>query len=260
MFTIPACPHPVSTTRPLPLTLIISAWSSSTSGSGAQAPSSQASCGGNPGSYPVVRATSPVTRTEPPSRKLGCASSITSNPASWSARLLTDGISCGSIPGSRTRRRRQKCGWIRTGMFGRPTARISPSIPVVWSKCPWLQTIASIEPGSMSRRRMFSTTPSGLVPASNSTRCSARFLRTVTSTENPCSAISESRVCSPAIIEDARCRCGGPGRLAGPWSGMNTSVTLSIRETISTESTGSSVIGCFTSTSWSTARIGAGGL
>jgi len=41
---------------------------------------------------------------------------------------------------------------------------------------------------------------------------------------------------------------------------MNTSVTLSISETISTESTGSSLIGCLTSTSWSTVRIGAGGL
>src|SRR2546421_12273780 len=54
-------------------------------------------------------------------------------------------------------------------MFTRPTALIRPSMPVVWSKWPWLQTTASIEPGSMSSRRMFSTTPSGLVPASNST-------------------------------------------------------------------------------------------
>ena len=33
-------------------------------------------------------------------------------------------------------------------MFTRPTARTSPSIPVVWSKWPWLQTMASISDGS----------------------------------------------------------------------------------------------------------------
>jgi hypothetical protein len=41
-------------------------------------------------------------------------------------------------------------------------------------------------------RRMFSTTPSGLVPASNSSLCSRPAFSTVTSTENPCSAISAS--------------------------------------------------------------------
>jgi hypothetical protein len=55
-------------------------------------------------------------------------------------------------------------------MFALPTAAIRPSMPVVWSKWPWLQTMASIEPGSTSSRRMFSTAPPGLLPASNSSR------------------------------------------------------------------------------------------
>src|SRR5215470_3938015 len=71
-------------------------------------------------------------------------------PAEQEARRLVVGISSGSRPGSTIRRRRQKCGWISTGMFTRPSTRISPSSPVVWSKCPWLQTIASIDPGSKS--------------------------------------------------------------------------------------------------------------
>ena len=40
--------------------------------------------------------------------------------------------------------------------------------------------MASIEDGSMSSRRMFSVTPSGLVPASNKNRCSRPALITVT--------------------------------------------------------------------------------
>jgi hypothetical protein len=54
-----------------------------------------------------------------------------SKPASAIARRLVVGISCGSRPGSVMRRRRQKCGWISTGMLVRPSTRISPSIPVV---------------------------------------------------------------------------------------------------------------------------------
>ena len=39
---------------------------------------------------------------------------------------------------------------------------------------------------------MFSVTPSGLAPVSNRNRCSRPPLVTVTSAENPCSAISAS--------------------------------------------------------------------
>ena len=56
----------------------------------------------------------------------------------------------------------------------------------------------------MSRRRMFSVTPSGLVPASNRNLCSCPALVTVTSTENPCSAISASGTRPPAIIASGR--------------------------------------------------------
>jgi len=50
MLTTPAWPQPVSTTSPLSRTLMMIAWSSSTSGSGCQRPFSQACCGGKPGS------------------------------------------------------------------------------------------------------------------------------------------------------------------------------------------------------------------
>src|SRR5450755_5163010 len=47
---------------------------------------------------------------------------------------------------------------MRTGTLALPRVRISPSMPVVWSKWPWLSTTTST---SCSRRRMFSISPSG---------------------------------------------------------------------------------------------------
>ncbi len=103
---------------------------------------------------------------------------------------------------------------------------------------------------------MFSIMPSGLVPVSNNSRCVLSPLVTVTSIEKPCSAISASGA-QPSAISEAgrRARTDEPLRLAGPWSGMNASVTLSIRLTSSTESTGSSGTGTAGSRS---ARTGAG--
>ena len=66
---------------------------------------------------------------------------------------------------------------------------------------------------------MFSATPSGLVPASNSSRCARPARVTVTSAENPCSAISASGTWPAAIIGAGRdgprptgARRAGPGR------------------------------------------------
>ena len=238
---------------------MISAWSSRTSGSGSQARPARPAAAGTP-ARSRWSADLAGHQHRPVEQETRWASSITSNPAPGQRARLVAAGSPESRPGRPTRRRRQKCGWISTGMF---TGRQ----PGSGRRGPWCGRSAHgcrrsprSSPGRCPAGACSPPRRRGWCPASNRTRCSRPVLRTVTSTENPCSAISESRVCSPAIIEDARCRCGGPGRLAGPWSGMNTSVTLSIREMISTESTGSSVIGCFTSTSWSTARIGAGGL
>ena len=87
---------------------------------------------------------------------------------------------------------------------------------------------------------MFSVTPSGLVPASNRNLCSCPALVTVTSAENPCSAISESGTRPSAIIASGRHGLRArSNRRAGPWSVIRASVTLSMRMTTVTESTGS---------------------
>src|SRR5215467_3990377 len=100
--------------------------------------------------------------------------------------------------------------------------------------------IASIDVGSTSRRRMFSTTPSGLTPASKRTWCSEPFLVTVTSAEKPCSATSASGPSPPSmILTGLRARDPPGGLRAGPWSGMKLSVTLSINVVTVTASTGS---------------------
>ncbi len=121
--------------------------------------------------------------------------------------------------------------------------------------------MASIEYGSMSRRRMFSVTPSGLVPASNRNLCSCPALVTVTSTENPCSAISASGTRPSAIIASGRHGLRARStRRAGPWSVIRASVTLSIRMTTVTESTGSRSISMAGSTSCRTAAARLAGL
>src|SRR5260221_4355364 len=59
-----------------------------------------------------------------------------SKPTSRSAFALVVGSSGGSRPGSTTRRRRQKWGWMSTGMPVGPRTRSSPSRPAVWSSQP----------------------------------------------------------------------------------------------------------------------------
>ena len=66
MLTAPACPQPVSTTKPRPRTCTTRAWSSTTSGSCRQSRPGHAWCaGGMPRSNSVVRSTSPVISTQP---------------------------------------------------------------------------------------------------------------------------------------------------------------------------------------------------
>ena len=108
---------------------------------------------------------------------------------------------------------------------------------------------------------MFSVTPSGLVPASNRNLCSCPALVTVTSNENPCSAISPSGVRPSAIIASGRHGLrAGSARRAGPWSAIRLSVTLSIRVSTATESTGSRSILKAGSTSCRTAAATLAGL
>ncbi len=86
-------------------------------------------------------------------------------------------------------------------------------------------------------------------------------LRTVSSMENPCSARSASGARPSVMIAQGTVAPNlGPGRLAGPWSGMKRSVTLSMIVVISTESTGSRSIRCTGSTSCRTAGDPAAGL
>jgi hypothetical protein len=112
---------------------------------------------------------------------------------------------------------------------GRAKYRSSPASPAVWSKWPWLHTMAWMSAGLISKRRMFSTTPFGLPSASNSACRRASPFLTVTKAENPCSATSASGTCQSVItahgIVGLACRVT---RWAAPWSGMNRSSALSI--------------------------------
>jgi len=244
MLMTPACPQPVSTTSPRPATWAISAWSSRISGSGSQLPPRQAWWIGKPFSNPVTRSTSPVISTDRSYRNDGCRCSIMPKPASSSARRLVVGSSNGS-PGMARRRRAQNSGWISTGRFARPSWPIRPESPVVWSKWPWLQTIASMSARSWPRRRRLSAHPSGVSPVSNSSRRTRPPLRTSTSAENPCWASGTSAALPPSIVGASsggasRAMAASGSRFAGPSSGSRMSVTLS--QTVSTDSssTGSS--------------------
>ena len=144
-----------------------------------------------------------------------------------------------------SRRRAQNSGWISTGILARPSWPIRPDSPVVWSKWPWLQTIASMPAGSWPRRRRLPAHPSGVIPVSNSSRRTRPPLRTSTSAENPCWASGTSAALPPSIVGASssgakRAIDASGSRLAGPWSGSRMSVTLS--QTVSTDSssTGSS--------------------
>ena len=119
-----------------------------------------------------------------------------------------------------------------------------PDSPVVWSKCPWLQTIASMPAGSWPRRRRLPAHPSGVIPVSNSSRRTRLPLRTSTSAENPCWASGTSAALPPSIVGassiGARAIPASGSRFAGPWSGSSMSMTLSQMISTDSSSTGSS--------------------
>jgi hypothetical protein len=58
-------------------------------------------------------------------------------------------------------------------MLARPSRRATPSMPMTWSKGPWLNTTASNVSGAMPSRSRLPISPSGVMPASNSTRDAA---------------------------------------------------------------------------------------
>ena len=113
---MPACPQPVSTTRPLSRTCSTIAWSSCTSRSGSQSPSRQAWCaGGMPVSKSVVRSTSPVTSSMPSSRNDGCRSSTIGEAGALDRRPGSASGSSNAPSGPAIRRRVQKSGCSSTG-------------------------------------------------------------------------------------------------------------------------------------------------
>ena len=146
-----------------------------------------------------------------------------------------------------------------TGRLVRPTARMKPSRPAVWSEWPWLSTMASMLPRSTPRARMFETSPSGLSPASNSSRWVLPPAVTVIRAAKPCSAIRPSRVQSSSNTADGRRRASPMnGRIAGPWFTASMSVTLSMRVVMTMPSTGSSGMVSRGSVSSLTAATGTG--
>jgi hypothetical protein len=168
---------------------------------------------------------------------------MTSKPAPSSELRLGAAISTGSRPGSASRRRLHASGWMTTGSLTGPNSRTSPSMPPTCSKWPWLKTTASTSRGESSSRRMFSTSPSGEIPVSNSSLCSRPRRTTLTSAEKPCSARSASNA-SPKSSTGAGTRGSEPitGCRAGPSSTNNMSTTLSTSTVTDNASTGSSVI------------------
>lgn len=103
--------------------------------------------------------------------------------------------------------------------------------------------MTSISPAEMSSRRMFSTRPSGVRPASNKTRVVRSPLPIVTRHENPCSARRASPVRPPSrnrADTSGYADSAIGGRFAGPSSTSSMSVTLSTSVVTVSESTGSS--------------------
>ena len=150
------------TRSPLSLMSTMRAWSSRTKGSGAQRrdPGLLRREAGLVAGGPRRPRRSPRPTVEQETRVAPPRSRRTRHP--MSARRLVVGISRGSPPRNRHPPTAPEVWVDQHRQARRPSARMSPSSPVVWSKCPWLQTIASMEDSSTSSRRMFSTTPSGL--------------------------------------------------------------------------------------------------
>ena len=87
-----------------------------------------------------------------------------SKPASDKARRLVVGSSKGSRPGMAIRLCVQNSGCSTTGSSTRPRVRKQAESPVVWSKWPWLRTMASRSLAARSRRARLSLQPVGREP------------------------------------------------------------------------------------------------
>jgi len=115
-------------------------------------------------------------------------------------------------------------------------------MPATWSQWPWLSTIVSMSFGDSSSRRMFSTTPVGVTPASNRIARSRPPVVTRTSAEKPGWAIRASG--RPSVTaESTRGRERWCSQVVRPTFGVGKisgSVTLSIRIVIRTASMGAS--------------------
>ena len=224
MFTAPACPHPVSTTRPRSRTWTTSAWSSRIIGSGSQPCPRSASWKGIPVSKSVVRSTSPVISTLPSSSNDGWRRSMTSKPSASSERRLSTGSSQSGRPGNTTRRLVHTSGCKVIGTPWRRRRWARPGKPPAWSKWPWLSTTASIVLASMPSRSRLSARPFGDTPVSNSRVWISSPRRVVTSAAKPCSATRPGTV-TPC----SNCGAGTRGvwpiaiRRAGPMSASNPS-------------------------------------
>ena len=190
VFTTPACPQPVRTTRPRSRTCTTSAWSSRTSGSCVPR---RTVCrlvrGGMPLSNSVVRSISPVIRTQPSTSSDGCRRSTTSNPSASSAVRL----SVGSSHAARHRARPAGGASTRAGARssagrigrGRPPVRPTPGVVEVAVAQDDALHVAEVEtqPGRRSRSSRRATGR-----CRTAAWCARSARRTVTSAENPCSA------------------------------------------------------------------------
>ena len=141
---------------------------------------------------------------------------------SSSAVRLVDGSSAGSSPGKLMRRRCQNSGWISTG---RRVDRASghPLHPGDVIPVPVAEHDGLDVPGGESSRRMFSTTPFGETPVSNSSVRSRPAFWTRTSAEKPGSPISTSGTSATANRAGTRAAesasaLGQLSRVTRPWS------------------------------------------
>ena len=159
--------------EPLPVTLMISAWSSRTRGSGCQRPPSHACCGGKPGSYPVVRGTSPVISTDRLGQETGLPLLDHLEAGLGQGRRLVAGVPVarsGQLnPAATPEMRMNKHRHIHLAQ--RPNQPVDPGRVIEVA-------VAAHDGLDRARvdveRRMFSVTASGLVPAWNGNGARAR--------------------------------------------------------------------------------------
>ena len=231
-------PQPVSTTRPCPRSPPRAPDRRGSAGRAARVPWRCASWPGNPRSNSVLRSTSPVTSSEPSSRKDGWRCSTISKPAPQRAlarrgqfdRLAAREDDAATAP---------ELGVDQDGHAGAPERSREPVhargvIPVAVAEHDDVDVARD-----SSSRRMLSTSPSGVRPASNSTRairppgdrhqCRTRARRAA---RRPVWPPSMKRAGSRAVNAIG-------ARFAGPWSASSESVTLSTSIVTVSASTGS---------------------